>query len=190
MLDQLSQNWWAVALRGVAAIIFGALALAWPGLAFTALVLVFGIYALWDGVFAIVSVLTRHTGGNHRWFMLLEGVVSLITGIVTFAFPDIAGVALLYLIAAWAVVTGILELVAAIRLRREITGEWLLALGGIASVVFGIVIALFPAAGIVAVTWLIGAYAIVFGVLLLFLAFRLRSYGIERRRPPMMGTPA
>ncbi len=190
MLNQLADNWWAMAVRGVAAVIFGILALIWPGITFTVLVLFWGAYVLVDGVFAIISVLTHNAGGNHRWLLILEGLAGIIAGILTFIYPGITGLVLLYLIAAWAVVTGVLEILGAIRLRREITNEWLLALAGAASVVFGIVIALFPAAGALAVTWLIGAYAIVFGFLLLFLAFRLRGYAAERRRPPMMGTPA
>ncbi len=190
MVNQLGQNWWAVAIRGLAAIIFGILALIWPGITFTVLVLFWGAYALVDGIFAILSVLTHHAGGNHRALLLLEGIAGILAGILTFIWPGLTGFVLLYLIAAWAVVTGVLEILAAIRLRREITNEWLLALGGIVSIVFGILIAAFPAAGALAVTWLIGAYAIVFGLLLLFLAFRLRSYAGERGHPPMTGAPA
>ncbi len=190
MVNQLGQNWWAVAIRGAAAIIFGILALIWPSITFTVLVLFWGAYALVDGVFATISVLTRHAGGNHRWLLLLEGIAGILAGIVTFLYPGLTGVVLLYLIAAWAIVTGILEILAAIRLRAEITNEWLLAIAGVVSVIFGIVVALFPAAGALAVVWLIGAYAIVFGFLLLFVAFRLRSYAGERGRPPMTGAPA
>ncbi len=190
MVHQLGQNWWAVAIRGLAAILFGVLALIWPGITFTVLVLFWGAYALVDGIFAIVSVLTHHTEGNHRWLLLLEGLAGIVAGVLTFIWPGITGFVLLYLIAAWAIVTGILEILAAVRLRREITNEWLLALGGTASLVFGIVIALFPAAGALAVVWLIGTYAIVFGLLLLFLGLRLRSYAGGRASPPMTGAPA
>jgi uncharacterized membrane protein HdeD (DUF308 family) len=190
MVNQLAQNWWAVAIRGLAAIIFGILALIWPGITLTVLVLFWGAYALVDGVFAIITMLTHHTEGNPRWLLLLEGLAGIVAGILTFIYPNITALVLLYLIAAWAVVTGVLEIIAAIRLRREITNEWLLALSGIASVIFGIVIALFPQAGALAVVWLIGTYAIVFGFLLLFLAFRLRSYAEARGRPPITGAPA
>jgi uncharacterized membrane protein HdeD (DUF308 family) len=190
MVNQLGQNWWAVAIRGLAAIVFGILALIWPSITFTVLVLFWGAYVLVDGVFAIVSVLTHHEGGNHRWLLLLEGLAGIIAGILTFIWPGITGLVLLYLIAAWAIVTGVLELLAAVRLRREITNEWLLALSGVASLIFGIVIALFPSAGALAVVWLIGTYAIIFGLLLLFLAYRLRSYAGVRGRPPMTGAPA
>ncbi len=190
MVNQLGHNWWAVAIRGLAAIVFGILALVWPGITFTVLVLFWGAYALVDGIFAIISVLTHHAGGMHRWLLLVEGLAGIAAGILTFIWPGLTGLVLLYLIAAWAVVTGVLEILAAIRLRQEITNEWMLAVAGIISVVFGIVIAAFPTAGALAVTWLIGAYAIVFGLLMLYLAFRLRSYAGERGQPPMTGAPA
>ncbi len=189
MLNQLARNWWAVAIRGLVAIIFGILALIWPGITLTVLVLFWGAYALVDGVFALVGGVTQHTEGNHRWILVLEGLAGILAGILTFVWPGMTAFVLLYLIAAWAVVTGLLEIIAAIRLRQEITNEWLLVLAGVASLVFGIAIAVFPVAGALAVIWLIGAYVLVFGLLLLFLAFRLRSYAGERREPPMMGTP-
>ncbi len=190
MLNQLAQNWWAVAVRGLAAVIFGILALIWPGITFTVLVFFWGAYALVDGIFAIVTMLTHHTEGNPRWMLLLEGLAGILAGVLTFIWPAITGLVLLYLIAAWAVVTGVLEIIAAVRLRREIANEWMLALAGATSLVFGIVVALFPAAGALAVVWLIGTYAVVFGLLLLFLAIRLRSYAGGRIRPPMTGAPA
>ncbi len=190
MLNQLAQNWWAVAIRGLVAVIFGILALIWPGITLTVLVLFFGAYALVDGVFAIISVLTHHTEGDARWLLLLEGIAGILAGILTFIYPNITALVLLYLIAAWAIVTGVLEIIAAVRLRREITNEWLLALAGIASVVFGVLAALYPQSGALAIVWLIGIYAIIFGFLLLFLGFRLRSYAEARGRPPMTGAPA
>ncbi len=190
MLTQLAHNWWAVAIRGLAAIIFGILALVWPGITFAVLVLFWGAYALVDGAFAIISALTHPMEGNHRWLLLLEGLAGIAAGILTFVWPGLTALVLLYLIAAWGIITGILEIVAAIRLRREIANEWLLAISGVASLVLGVAIAVFPAAGALAVVWLIGAYALVFGFLLLFLAFRLRTYAGERGHPPMMGTPA
>lgn len=176
MLTQLSRNWWAIALRGVFAIIFGILAFIWPGVTLTVLVLFFGAYALVDGLFAIVAALMNRAGERRGW-VLLEGLVGIGAGVLTFVWPDVTALFLLYLIAAWGIITGALEILAAIELRREITNEWMLILGGIASVVFGILLILFPGAGALSLIWLIAAYAIVFGVLLVGLSLRLRSWG-------------
>ncbi len=188
MVTQYAHNWWWLALRGLAAIIFGILALIWPGITFEVLVLFFGAYVLLDGVFAVISALTHRTAGDHRWLLLLEGIVGIAVGVLTFLMPGVTAVALIYLVAAWGVITGLLEILAAIRLRREMSNEWLLALSGIVSVVFGLIVAAFPAVGALAIVWLIGVYAIIFGVLELVLAFRLR--GAARAGQPMTGTPA
>jgi len=160
-------------LRGAAAILFGILAFIWPDITFTALVLLFGAYALWDGVFSLIGAF--RTQGNRRWALVLGGLVGIAAGLVTFLWPGSATVAILYIIAGWAVATGILEIIAAIRLREEIEGEWVLLVSGLLSVLFGIGVAVFPAVGLVAITWIIAAYAIVFGVLLVVLGFRMRS---------------
>lgn len=176
MMEVLARNWWVLALRGLVGVLFGLLALAWPGLTLGVLVLFWGAYALVDGVFALAAAVRaaeRHT----RWgALLVEGIVGMAAGIVTFLWPGITALILLLLIAFWAIVTGILEIGAAIRLRREITDEWALALGGIASVIFGVLLLIRPGIGALAVVWLIGAYALFFGLLLLVLAFRLRSH--------------
>jgi uncharacterized membrane protein HdeD (DUF308 family) len=169
----MAQYWWAFVLRGLAAIIFGILAYVWPGITLTALVLLFGAYALWDGVFALIGAFRSQ--GDRRWSLILEGIVGIAAGLLTFLWPGAATFALLYIIAGWAVVTGILEIIAAIRLREVIEGEWLLLLSGLLSVLFGIVIAFWPAAGLLAITWIIGAYAVAFGILLVVLGFRLRN---------------
>ncbi len=173
MITNLSHNWWVLVLRGVAAIIFGILAYIWPGLTFTVLVLFFGAYALWDGIFALIGAF--RTDSDRRWALVVEGLAGIAAGVVTFIWTGAATFALLFIIAAWAIVTGIMEIVAAIRLREEIHGEWLLLLGGLLSVVFGVLIAIFPLAGLLAVTWMIAAYAIIFGVLLVVLGFRVRN---------------
>lgn len=175
MLTMLTRNWWLVALRGLLAVIFGIITMIWPGLSLTVLVLLFGGYAFVDGVFSLWAGFQQRSTNDRWWALLLEGLVGIGAGILTFLWPDITLLVLLYFIATWAIVTGIFEVVAAIRLRREIEGEWLLALSGILSVIFGILIILFPAAGLVTISWIIAAYAIVFGIVLIILGFRLRS---------------
>lgn len=181
MTSNLAHNWWVFALRGVAAIIFGVLAFVWPDVTVTALVLLFGAYAFWDGVFAIVSALRRRTRTDQWWWTLLEGVVGVGIGLATFFWPGVTAVVLLAFIAAWAVITGIFEIMAAIRLRKEINDEWLLFFSGVLSVLFGVLLVFQPGAGTLALIWMIGAYAIAFGVLLLVFAFRLRSMGHQPR---------
>jgi uncharacterized membrane protein HdeD (DUF308 family) len=181
MLTQLTRNWWAVALRGVVALLYGVLALVWPGLTLEILVLFFGAYALVDGVFAIIAALTNRAGPDRWWVLLLEGLVGIAAGIITFLRPGLTTLVLLYVIAFWAIVTGVLEIVAAIRLRKEIQGEWMLALSGIASLALGVLLLLFPATGALTVAWLIGIYAILFGVMLLSLGLRLRKHDTHRK---------
>jgi len=177
----LVRNWWAVALRGVAAILFGIMAFAVPGLTLTALVFLFGAYALVDGVLNIVAAVRGRHVGRPAWVLLFEGVVSVAAGLVAFFLPDVTALALLYLIAAWAVLTGVLEVVVAVRLRRRIHGEWWLALSGALSVTLGVLIMMAPGAGALALVLWIGAFAIVFGVLLVALAFRLRRWTADVR---------
>jgi uncharacterized membrane protein HdeD (DUF308 family) len=178
-------HWWALALRGVIAILFGLAALLRPDIALGALILLIGAYFLVDGVFALVGVFRGTRSGTPRWLLLLEGVVSILAGIIAFVYPGITAIALLYLVAAWAIITGIAEIATAIRLRQEIRGEWALILGGILSVLFGVLLAVLPGVGILSLIWLIGVYAIAFGVLLLITAFQVRGHenqGGERPR--------
>lgn len=179
MVDILARNWGWVMLRGVAALIFGLLALFNPAITLAALVILFGAYALVDGIFTIVSAIAnRH--GEPQWVSLLFwGIVSLAVGVVTFALPAITALTLLYLIAAWAIITGVLEIVTAIRLREVIRREWLLILAGVLSVLFGVLLIVAPGAGALAVVLWIGAYAVVFGIVLIVLAFRLRQWHVE-----------
>jgi uncharacterized membrane protein HdeD (DUF308 family) len=176
VLPVLSRNWWALALRGLAAIVFGILAFVWPGITLWALILLFGAYMLVDGVFAIVAAV-RVAGEAARWWLLLvEGILGVLAGIVAFVWPGLTALALLYFVAAWAIVTGIFEIVGAIRLRVEIEGEWALILGGALSVLFGVLLVVVgPGVGLLSLVWLIGVYAVAFGVLLLILAFRVRN---------------
>jgi uncharacterized membrane protein HdeD (DUF308 family) len=181
----LARNWWLLVVRGALAIVFGILAFALPGATVTALVILFGAFMLVDGVFGLVSAWRRAERRMSWWPLLLEGLSGVAIGIITFLWPGVTAFALLYLIAAWAFVTGIFEIAAAIRLRREIRGEWVLALIGVASIVFAVLVVLFPGEGAVAIVWAIGAYAVVFGILLVALGLRLRRvHGELDRRAP------
>jgi len=178
MLEKFTQNWWMYAVRGLVAIIFGILAFTRPEQALQALVLVFGAFALVDGIFAIVAGIATHGYFERWWAVLLEGVSGVVIGLLTFFWPSMTALVLLYFIAAWALITGIFEIVAAIQLRREITGEWMLILGGLLSIVFSVVLFVFPAAGAVSVIWMIGIYAVFFGISEMIFAFRL--HGLRR----------
>jgi uncharacterized membrane protein HdeD (DUF308 family) len=171
----LSTNWWAIALRGLVGIMVGILAVLLPIPTVTALVWIFGAYALLDGLFNLVSVLRHRTHGRPWGALLLSGIAGVGVGVLSFLWPGITAMALVYLIAAWALATGVLEIAAAIRLRKAIQGEWRLALSGLFSAALGVLLALFPGPGAVGLVWYFGAYAVVFGVLLLSLGFRLRS---------------
>jgi uncharacterized membrane protein HdeD (DUF308 family) len=184
MVQVLARNWWALAVRGAVAIIFGLIALLLPGLTLVALVILFGAYSLVDGVFAVAAAV-RAAETHHRWvWLLVEGVAGILTGIVTFLWPGITAFVLLYLIAIWAFVTGILEVIAGFHLRGHLLNEWMLILGGVASVIFGVLLIVQPLAGALALAWLIGAYALVFGILMLMLAFRMRGHGLPAAPHP------
>jgi uncharacterized membrane protein HdeD (DUF308 family) len=183
--EVLADSWWAVGLRGLLGIAFGLICLLVPAAAILALVLLFSAYMLVDGVFAIASGIKAARSGARWGLFILEGLVDLAAGVVAFLWPGITAVAFVLLIAAWAIVSGALMLAAAFRLNLD-HGRWWLALGGIASVIFGIVLAIAPVMGAVVLTWWLGAYALVFGVLLLIVAFQLHSRKEERER----GMPA
>jgi len=175
MLLTYTDTWWAMVLRGIAAIAFGLLAFLWPQITLTALVFLWGAYAFVDGAFAIAAGIRSHGENTRWWWLLLEGLLGIAAGIVAFVMPGITTLVLLVMIGAWAIVTGVIEIVAAIQMRKEIKGEWLLALAGAASVLFGIAMFVNPWAGALAVVWLIGAYAIFFGIVLIALGLRLHS---------------
>jgi uncharacterized membrane protein HdeD (DUF308 family) len=176
MLHMLARNWWIVAIRGVAAIVFGILAFALPGLTLASLVLLFGAFALVDGAAALIAAIRGDPGTlGHRWFMVLIGAAGITAGVVTWINPAITAIALLYAVATWAIIVGIVQLVAAVHLRRQMSGEFWLLLGGVSSIVFGVVLVVDPGTGLLALAWFLGVYAIFFGVTHLALAFRLRG---------------
>ena len=176
-MEILSRNWGWVVLRGIAAIVFGVLTFFQPGITLAALVLMFGAYSLADGVFMIVwAIANRH--GEPAWVpLVIGGLLGIAAGIVTFFFPAITTVALLMIMAAWAIAIGVTTIVAAIRLRKEITGEWRLVLSGLLSVALGVILVAAPGVGALAMVLWIGGYAIASGILQIALGFRLKSWG-------------
>lgn len=177
MENILSRNWGWVALRGSVALIFGVLTIWNPAVTLAFLVFLFGAYALVDGMLAIIAALTNRRGEPHWVALLIGGLAGVALGAATFVVPGITATVLLFFIGAWALLIGGAQIATAIRLRRVVPGEWLLMLAGVLSVVFGCLLVAFPGAGALAVVLWIGAYAVVFGVVLIALALRLRSWG-------------
>ena len=175
MLELLSRYWWTLLLRGLAAIIFGVVAFMWPGISITALVLVFGAYVLVDGIFSLIAAFSNKAQSEQRWLTGLVGALGILFGLLTFIWPAAAALALLLYIAAWSLATGVLQIVAAIRLRKEIKGEFWLGLAGALSIAFAVLVLLNPGAGALAFIWLISAYAIAFGIAFVILSFRLKG---------------
>lgn len=175
MVHALAKNWWMLLLRGIAAIVFGVLALAWPGMTVLTLILFYGAYALVDGVIAIGAAIT---GGTlmPRWWLAIVGLLGITVGLLTFLMPGLTAIVLLYFIAGWAIATGIFQIIGAIQLRKEIDNEWLLILGGIISVLFGVAMLAAPGAGALALITVIGIYTMIIGVLLVGLSFRLKKH--------------
>ena len=184
MTFALARNWWSLVIRGIVAILVGVITFVWPGITLGALILLFGAYALLDGIFAIIGA-WKAARAHERWGALVfEGIAGIGASAVTVVLPGITALVLVYVIAAWAVVTGSLEIMAAMRLRKYISGEWLLILSGVASILFGILAIVIPLVGALAIALGFGIYAIVFGALLVSLGFRLRSW----TRTPHAGT--
>ena len=176
MVHTLKLNWWLLALRGLVAVLFGVLAFMWPGATLITLVWLFGAFALVNGILSLVLAAKTPKGYPKVGSLILGGLLGILAGLLAFVMPGITALGLLILIAAWAIVTGIMELVAAVRLRKIINNEWLLVLAGIASVVFGVLLLFQPAAGALVLIWWIGAWALLFGILLMILAFRMRNW--------------
>jgi uncharacterized membrane protein HdeD (DUF308 family) len=175
--EHLVHYWWLWAVRGLAAVLFGLTAFAWPGMTLAVLVWLFGAYALVSGVLTLATAV-RHYGEYERgWLLFLEGGLSVAVGLITYFYPGITGLALLYMIAAWAIVTGSLGIAVAVQWHKVMEHAGLFALSGLASVFFGVVAVTNPGVGALSIVWLIGAYAVAFGVLLIAFAFRVRSWG-------------
>ena len=175
LLHALAKNWWLLLLRGIAAVLFGVLALGWPGLTLLTLILLYGTFALVDGVVAIIAAVTGGAPAA-RWWLAIVGLLGIGVGALTFIWPGVTALILLFFIGGWALATGVFQIVGAIRLRKEIENEWLLILSGVISVLFGLGVLLYPGAGALALIWVIGAYAIIAGVLYIGLAFRLKKH--------------
>ncbi len=170
MSSAIAVNWWALAIRGVGGILLGIAAIVWPGITLLVLIAIFAAYLLIDGAFAVL------VGARGRsWLLAVEGAAGVVAAILAVLWPGITALILVYLVAAWAIVTGALELGAAYLLRQVVKNEWLLVVGGLVSIVFGILLAINPAAGLVTIVWLFGAYMLIFGVVILALALRLRN---------------
>ena len=176
MLEGLRRYWWAFLVRGLLAIVFGVLIYAWPSIPLAMLIIVFGVYAVADGSFLVVKATGNWAALDDRWLLLLEGVIGVGIGVITLFVPGVTAIVLLFYIAAWSLSTGFLEIAGAIRVRREIKGELWWILTGVASIVFAILLLVFPGVGILSILWLLGVYAIVFGVLLVALGIRVRLH--------------
>jgi uncharacterized membrane protein HdeD (DUF308 family) len=168
-------SWWVLALRGLVAILFGLAALLWPGLILAILIVLFGAYALVDGVLAVIAAFRSSRHGMRRPLLLIEGALGILFGILALFWPGLTALALLYIVAFWAILSGIARITMAIMLRREIENEWSIALSGVLSVILGIVLILLPGAGLLAYTWLIGILALAVGIALIYYAFRVRG---------------
>ena len=170
----LHRSWWLLLLRGIAAVVFGVLTFAWPQISLLSLIIVYGAYALVDGVLAVVAAV-RGGGLAPRWWLALSGVLGIGAGAVAFVWPGLTALVLIYLIGFWSIMRGVLEVIGAIHLRKEIANEWTLAAAGILSILFGLILVFAPGPGALGLLWLIAAWAILFGALMIFVAFKVRT---------------
>ncbi len=176
-LGALQRIWWVFLLRGIAAIGFGIMAFSWPALTLSILVVLFGAYAFADGVLGLVDAIRYREWLPRVWPLALDAILGIVVGLLTLFWPGVTAVFLLMFIAAWAVVGGLLRIILAFQIRKEITGEWILIAGGVLSILFGGLLVAMPQAGLMTLVWIIGFYAVVFGGLFIFLALRLRKLG-------------
>lgn len=171
-----ARNWWLFLLRGIAALVFGALSLIWPGISLLTLILFFGAYALADGAFALAAAIFGRSNAKLRWWLMLVGLLGIAIGIGTFAWPGLTALTLLYFIAGWVVATGALQIIGAIELRNFIEDEWWLIADGALAVLFGIFLFIMPGAGALALIWLIALFAIAYGILMIGFAFKVKKF--------------
>jgi len=181
MLETLKNGWWLMVLRGIAALLFGVLAFVYPGMTAQVLVILFGAYSLVNGIFTLALAIRAPKGAPGIGTLVLLGLLGVAAGLVTFFYPGITAISLLAVIAAWAVITGIFEIAAAIKLRRQVSNEWVLILSGVLSVVFGVLVIAMPNAGALSIIWLIGTYAILFGIMMLTVAFKVKGVASKAR---------
>ena len=176
MLDALARNWWLILLRGICALIFGILTFIWPGITLLTLIAFYGAFALIDGMLSIWAAIF---GGAMapRWWLLIVGLLGLAAGLITLFMPGVTALVLLFFIAFWAIATGAMQIVGAIRLRKEIDNEWMLIAGGALSILFGLILLVQPGAGALGLLFVIGAYAVIYGVILIGFSLKLRTYG-------------
>ena len=183
MLSSFAHHWWVAVLRGVLAIAFGLAAFVWPGLTLATLIALFGAYALVDGIVTLGLGFFGLGSNERRGATVLSGALGVLAGIVTFAQPAAAAFGLLYVIAAWAMISGVLQVAAAVQLRNVISDEWLMGLGGALSVVFGILLLAAPASGVLTLVFLFGYFAISAGITHIGFGLRLRGLGQHLPRP-------
>jgi uncharacterized membrane protein HdeD (DUF308 family) len=174
---------WSLIVRGILAIIFGILVWVWPGITLLVLIILFGIFALASGIFALAAAYQAYKKHHGWWLLVLSGVLGIIAGIIAFVWPAETALILLYIIAVWAIVTGVAEIIAAFNAERTSGDEWLLVIGGVLSIIFGIILFIFPGVGVLALVWLIGLYAILYGIFLLVSAFSAGRFQKEMRAP-------
>lgn len=176
LLHELTKRWWLLLLRGVAAIVFGVLAFIWPGVTLFTLVILYGAFALIDGILSLAAAFASRSETVPRWWLVLTGILGIAAGLIAMFWPGITALVLIIFIGAWAIVRGVMEIIAAIQLRKEIEGEWLLVLAGVLSVLFGLGVLIFPGTGALALIWLIAIYAVAIGIVMIVLALRLRAH--------------
>ena len=184
MLGLVTRDWWVFAIRGIAALVFGVLAFIWPETTLTVLVFLFGAYVFVDGVALLVALVRGDAvARSHAWAVGVMGVLGIVAGVVTFVWPGLTALSLLYIVAFWAIATGTFQVIAAVALRKELDNEFWMALGGVASIVFGAVLVAFPGEGLISLVWLVGVWSIVFGVSSLGLAYRLHEIDAALPKP-------
>jgi uncharacterized membrane protein HdeD (DUF308 family) len=180
MLHALAKNWWLILLRGICAMLFGVLTFIWPGVSLLTLILLYGAFALADGIFALAAAITGSTP-TPRWWLAVVGVLGIAAGIMTFLWPGLTAIVLQVFIACWAIAIGVFQIVGAFQLRKEIRDEWLLIAGGALCIVFGLILLAQPRVGALALLYVIGSYAVLYGVLLAWFSLRLRQHSHPAR---------